>query len=235
MTYYDVLQVSPDASEEVIKAAYMSLAKKYHPDPEELSDSSEFVKIEEAYQTLVDPEKRKIYDQQLSKNMESVDGISYRSPSDVKGGRKKRRIKRFNFENLLEKVITVLVLGLIVYSWFGNAEKLKADLMNKVGIQTFSTAEETCNVSFAFDYDKNFLKERSDVWINIDGNRVRLLAYGDNDKFTCKLSKGKHIVFVETKTLHVNSKKQIIQVEDDNQYFSFTLKGRTMWGVELYN
>lgn len=235
MTYYDVLQVSQDASEEVIKAAYKSLAKKYHPDSGEVPDSSEFVKIEEAYQTLVDPEKRKKYDQQLSKNMESVDVISYHPASDVKDSRKKKHIKRINFGDFIETVISFLVLGLIVYSWFGNAEKLKADLMNKVGIQTFSTAEETCNVSFAFDYDKNFLKERSDVWINIDGNRVRLLAYGDNDKFTCKLSKGKHIVFVETKTLHVNSKKQIIQVEDDNQYFSFTLKGRTMWGVELYN
>ena len=60
MTYYDVLQVSQDASEEVIKAAYKSLAKKYHPDSGEVPDSSEFVKIEEAYQTLADTEKRKI-------------------------------------------------------------------------------------------------------------------------------------------------------------------------------
>lgn len=31
-SYYEILQVSPSASQEVIKAAYQSLSKKYHPD-----------------------------------------------------------------------------------------------------------------------------------------------------------------------------------------------------------
>ena len=42
-TLYDILQVSPNASKEVIEMAYKALAKKYHPDlnPEEFRSECE--------------------------------------------------------------------------------------------------------------------------------------------------------------------------------------------------
>lgn len=74
--YYEILEVDKDASPEVIKKAYSTLAKKYHPDlqPEGLKDSSEekFKLINEAYEVLSDTEKRKQYDAELS-NMISND------------------------------------------------------------------------------------------------------------------------------------------------------------------
>lgn len=58
--YYDILGVSKDASQEEIKKAYRKLAHKHHPDKG--GDEEEFKKVNKAYQTLSDKEKRKQYD-----------------------------------------------------------------------------------------------------------------------------------------------------------------------------
>ena len=62
-TFYDVLGVSNNASDEEIKKAFRKLAVKYHPDRG--GDEEKFKEISEAYETLSDPEKRKQYDQLL--------------------------------------------------------------------------------------------------------------------------------------------------------------------------
>lgn len=62
--YYDVLGVSKTASEDEIKKAYRKLAKKYHPDVSKETDAEEkFKEASEAAEVLLDPEKRKLYDQ----------------------------------------------------------------------------------------------------------------------------------------------------------------------------
>ena len=66
--YYNILEISPDASAEVIRAAYRSLSKKYHPDNS--PDSGEvryFKRVQEAWEILSDPEKRRQYDAQLGR------------------------------------------------------------------------------------------------------------------------------------------------------------------------
>ncbi len=66
MTYYDILEVSPHASKEVIEKAYRVLAKKYHPDvnpPAERPRCEELMKaLNVAYETLIDADKRRQYD-----------------------------------------------------------------------------------------------------------------------------------------------------------------------------
>lgn len=63
-SYYELLKIERDASPHVIKSAYKSLALKYHPDrrcggePSDLSMSM----LNQAYEILSDPEKRKNYD-----------------------------------------------------------------------------------------------------------------------------------------------------------------------------
>ena len=62
--YYEVLGVSKQASDEEIKKAYKTLAKKYHPDVSTEANAEEkFKEINEAYEVLKDPQKRAQYDQ----------------------------------------------------------------------------------------------------------------------------------------------------------------------------
>jgi curved DNA-binding protein len=62
--YYDVLGLSKNASEADIKSAFRKQARKYHPDvnPNDKTAEEKFKEINEAYEVLSDPEKRKRYD-----------------------------------------------------------------------------------------------------------------------------------------------------------------------------
>ncbi len=64
--YYEVLGVGKSATDDELKKAYRKLAKQYHPDAN-LDNKEEaekkFKEINEAYETLSDPQKRKMYDQ----------------------------------------------------------------------------------------------------------------------------------------------------------------------------
>jgi len=63
--YYKILEVEEDASEEEIKLAYRRLAKKYHPDLNKTDPKAKekFIELHEAYDTLINSVRRKIYDQ----------------------------------------------------------------------------------------------------------------------------------------------------------------------------
>jgi curved DNA-binding protein len=62
--YYKILGVDRKASEDDIRKAYRDLAKRHHPDrnPDNKQAEERFKEINEAYQVLSDPEKRKVYD-----------------------------------------------------------------------------------------------------------------------------------------------------------------------------
>jgi len=70
--YYEILEIDKNASPEIIKKAYSTLAKKYHPDlqPDEKKHEAEekFKLINEAYETLSDESKRAEYDSNLIEN-----------------------------------------------------------------------------------------------------------------------------------------------------------------------
>lgn len=65
MNYYKILGLSSSAEACVIKAAYRALSKKYHPDKfdgDEKESHDKMAKINEAYSTLKDKNKKKAYD-----------------------------------------------------------------------------------------------------------------------------------------------------------------------------
>lgn len=80
--YYKILGVSRDASESDIKKAFRKLAHKYHPDiSKEKGAEEKFKDVNEAYQTLSDPEKKAAYDQ-LGQRRE---GSEFQPPPDWSG------------------------------------------------------------------------------------------------------------------------------------------------------
>lgn len=62
--YYQILGVSTSASPEEIKKAYRRLALKFHPDknPDDPAAAEQFTEINEAYEVLSNPERRREYD-----------------------------------------------------------------------------------------------------------------------------------------------------------------------------
>ncbi|MDR1493397.1 MAG: J domain-containing protein [Planctomycetaceae bacterium] len=63
--FYKMLEVGKNATADEIKKSYRKLARKYHPDlnPDDPKAKEKFQKLQEAYDVLSEPEKRKQYDQ----------------------------------------------------------------------------------------------------------------------------------------------------------------------------
>ncbi|CCI00196.1 MAG: J domain-containing protein [Microcystis aeruginosa Ma_QC_Ch_20071001_S25] len=67
-TYYAILGLHPSASVIEVRRAYRELSKRYHPDTTELSPevaTVKFQRLNEAYATLSNPDRRSLYDLQI--------------------------------------------------------------------------------------------------------------------------------------------------------------------------
>ncbi len=63
--YYRILNIEPDASREEIRSAFRALARTHHPDtkgPGKISDTTRFIEIRQAYETLMETATRTRYD-----------------------------------------------------------------------------------------------------------------------------------------------------------------------------
>lgn len=120
MSYYEVLGVSETATEDEIKKAYRTLAKKYHPDanPGDKEAEKKFSQIAEAYNTLSDNEKRKAYDDQRKygnfnagsfnhTGEYNFDSFDFENLFGWSGTRntKYRNVKRPNYDDIVEEIL----------------------------------------------------------------------------------------------------------------------------------
>jgi len=80
--YYHVLGVKRTATAAEIKSAYRNLARKRHPDVNRGSEKAarEFALLSLAYHTLIDPQERAFYDQQLDKGVRGESILSSDNP-----------------------------------------------------------------------------------------------------------------------------------------------------------
>src|SRR5213594_2595097 len=97
--YYETLGVPKTATDDEIRSAFRKLARKYHPDVAKDKKTAEekFKEINEAYEVLGDPQKRKKYDQ-LGPDWQQ--GAELRPPAgwQTGAGAKGARAYEFHFE-----------------------------------------------------------------------------------------------------------------------------------------
>jgi len=149
--HYTILEIQRNSSVDDIKKAYKKLAIKYHPDKNPGNKEAEemFVKINQAHETLIDPEKRKLYDAKTSpsfnfnfySNMFS-DGINRRKASD------------FTNSNSLKKEAprgsnTTYDLGLTleeIYIGITKTIQINRNIQCRICAGTGAKTYETCSV-----------------------------------------------------------------------------------------
>ncbi len=85
-TFYEILDVSPDAETEAIKDSYYALARRYHPDrfhksvtPLHARLSTSFARITQAYETLTKPQSRATYDATLERTRQFTESAPAKS------------------------------------------------------------------------------------------------------------------------------------------------------------
>lgn len=116
--YYEVLQVNPNASIEVIKVAYRQLSKMYHPDISN-NDDNAFILIKKAYDILSDKNKRNEYDEFRKVHLKED-----RSHTNEKVNNKlnEKKITLYDERWIIGGIITLTILTLIFIYFAGNVE-----------------------------------------------------------------------------------------------------------------
>ena len=139
-TYYDILGIAPDASQDEIKKAYRAKAVKYHPDknPDDRKAEKIFIENTEAYETLKDENKRATYDRDVTLKRPPSKYERFRRGTDLKVSIKVK------FEEMIEgkkKIIRTERKGYCPdCGGTGSAEKILEDCKycNGTGLQGFA-------------------------------------------------------------------------------------------------
>lgn len=104
-TYYDVLEIAETATEKEIKAAYRRLCKEYHPDgiPSHRAGviraaEEKLQQLNEAYEVLSNPEKRKQYDARLRELRSEEQGDASGACPPSSGGAPILKLSKTNFD-----------------------------------------------------------------------------------------------------------------------------------------
>lgn len=169
--YYSTLGVNENASDDDIKSAYRKLAMKYHPDrnPGDASAEEQFKKINEAYSTLSDRQKRAEYD-----NMKRYGGAGHFN----QGG---AQHFHFNFDHMgnIDDIIHQFFSQNGFAHPFGQQVRRNRDLQFNVEI----TLEDAFNGK---DLPISFKANGQDVNVVVrippgieQGTRMRFQGYGD--------------------------------------------------------
>lgn len=156
INYYKILEVSSDASEEVIRVAYKALAKKYHPDAykDEKISEEKMQLVNKAYETLIDSEKRAAYDAQFF-NEESPEpdiAFTHEKKGETTGASSSDSIKPKKRFRIIKAGVLIYIAYLVI-SWFGgdsdSVEALKEtavlELTTISGVESEFNKEQAAN------------------------------------------------------------------------------------------
>ncbi|OAY23253.2 chaperone protein dnaJ 1, mitochondrial isoform X1 [Manihot esculenta] len=156
-SYYEILGVPENASQDEIKRAFRSLAKQYHPDANKNNPSTKrkFQEIREAYEVLKDSEKRADYDGRHARSSEKVeyganradwfgydadDAAKFRSGAANAGGF--TYSYRSNFSDSFQKIFSEI--------FEDETNQFASDIQVEL-LLTFTEAARGCTKNLSFD------------------------------------------------------------------------------------
>jgi DnaJ-class molecular chaperone len=82
MNYYDILEIDYNSSQDQIKKSFRKLSLKYHPDKNN-NNTKKYNSILDAYQTLSNEMKKKIYDHTIKKNNKNDNNVMILQNNDL--------------------------------------------------------------------------------------------------------------------------------------------------------
>lgn len=167
--YYRILEVSEYASDDVIKNAYKTLSKKYHPDLHKSQYKifeQKMKEINEAYNVLINPETRKEYDQSLKKEKEKPVIVNNPYKNNINesnvytSNKSEKEQKIMNSLNLNKIIILAMILSIIVllFIFVSISKVFNIDDFNIKNVAVgVSENYITQNYGEPIDYDNNVL------------------------------------------------------------------------------
>jgi hypothetical protein len=213
--YYEILEVSRNASEEVIKTAYKSLVKKYHPDNTgNIEDDKRIIEIKEAYEVLSNPQRRKAYDEYIS--MESDDTPSaeyYRNMNDTKYTENKFKEKKV--------FLWIILIGVLIWG------------VKSIQFDTGSNeSTEEMDVLISVQRTGNILTNIGALEVWIDGEKVFEVDGNSTNSVVVAMPLGKHTIQVEGQG-DKSKKIQFNVTENGENEFYYSAEISNWFGVKL--
>ena len=155
--HYELLEVASEASSQELRQAFRSLSKRYHPDTTDLPEAEAreaFRRLQQAYLTLSDPERRRSYDATLRAPLQlRTSQPSLRTaPKPVPVRRALSGGEWFALLLLAVAVAFSLVLG-VGLAWSRGAEFLKPPSWLEAGGQTDGSSPLLVDVGSAVASD----------------------------------------------------------------------------------
>lgn len=156
--HYEILEVSPNATQGEIKQAYRRLVKQYHPDTnQQNTDNEQIILINAAYEILGDPKSRQSYDRQLQlgnfsfhHHTQQTSDRRQKRTATVQENYKKKRKTRKNQDEQIEEWLRFVyqpisnLLNKILYSLQPQIEKLAADPFDDELLEEFQDYLRIC-------------------------------------------------------------------------------------------
>lgn len=107
MNYYEILRVSPKASNAEVKSAYRKLARKLHPDKNNGDEQKalEFARIAKAYEVLGNPKQRADYDRVLLDEQYSSNGSSVFGSDNPHVRRWRQMVYEKRYNEIIDRMI----------------------------------------------------------------------------------------------------------------------------------